>query len=453
MLGLDFDKIPVFGPIKKWLSGNGFDYGGLVAILCVVLLYFVFSKSATLFASTLSFFIALTPIWLPLIIFALFFNKWMDYVGSLFYLKQGRSTLRIKLPPEVLKSPEAMEFVLAQVHASQSPDNLFQTYLQGKRPLPMSLEIASVGGDVRFYMNGPTKKVRNAFEAQMYAQYPGVEIIEEPVDYTAEFSAEDDSYEIFSVHMGKKKEEELPIKTYIDYGLDKLPKEEEKVDPITPMLEAMASIQGHERIFCQFICIPYREEKFLHGQLRFGESEKWFKQSEQAVEQIIKERSGVRDDDEEGGMSPLTPGDRDKIAAIERNKDKYAYYVGIRWLYISKGPFNADVVSPMIRSFSQYDAITRNGIGVKWRTDFDYKDYIPGKMKKKLTALKKQELTEYKMRVFAPKNNAGPKIFTVEELATMFHLPGKVALTPALGRITSARSQAPSNLPIGELPT
>ncbi len=38
---------------------------------------------------------------------------------------------------------------------------------------------------------------------------------------------------------------------------------------------------------------------------------------------------------------------------------------------------------------------------------------------------------------------------TVEELATIFHFPGKVATTPTLGRIPSKRAEPPSNLPIG----
>ena len=45
------------------------------------------------------------------------------------------------------------------------------------------------------------------------------------------------------------------------------------------------------------------------------------------------------------------------------------------------------------------------------------------------------------------------KVFSAEELATVFHLPGQVALTPTLNRIGSTRSEAPANLPVGNLPT
>lgn len=457
-----FKKIPVLGSILKWMNGNDMDYGPVAFGLATTLLFatiLIFDISA---GNILSVFISIAPVWLPIVLFLLLFNKWNDTVGTKFYLNQGRTTLRIKLPMEVTKSPEAMEFVIAQIHNTANPDNLFQTYQDGKRPLPFSFEIVSIGGEVRFYVNVPTKKTKNAFEANMYAQYPGVEIIEEPVDYAAEvpLDFEKHDYEVMSFHMGKKKAQEFPIKTYIEFGLDKMPKEEEKVDPITPMLEVLAMAEPHERIYIQYIAKPFRVSSFKNGQLMFGESESWEKEVEKEVNEILKRdpqtklsaNRGVEDEEGgyQGGNALITAGERDKIEAMERNAGKYAYETNIRWMYITKkGKFNGDIINPIIRVFSQYDIIGRNAIGVRWRTDFNYKDYIPGGKRKTLQALKKQELKEYKLRKFFPKNAlAEPKIFTAEELATIWHLPGQVALTPTLNRIESQRSEAPSNLPV-----
>ena len=387
----------------------------------------------------------------------------MDTVGTAFYLNRGRSTLRIRLPQEVFKSPEAMEFVISQIHNTANPDNLMQTYIYGKRPQPFSFELASIGGEVRFYVNVPTKQSRDAFEANLYSQYPGVEIVEEPVDYAAEIPLdyEKADYEVFSVHMGKKKDGDLPIKTYIEYGMDKLPKEELKVDPMTPMLEVLASIKPYERVFVQIIAISWRPDSFLNGQLRIGEGPSWTESAKKKINEIMnrdpKTRlplGSKREDEEDTINVALTTGERDTVATIERNINKYAYNTAIRWLYITKkGKFNGDFMNPMIRSFSQYDMTTRNGIGVRWRTDFDYKDLIPGGKRKALKDLKTQELKEYRRRVYYPKSSGDDyKIFTAEELATMFHLPGTVAMTPTLDRVPSARGEAPLNLPIGQLP-
>lgn len=458
-----YEELPIVGGILKWMVDSDIDYGPLVASISLSLLLlslFVFGVSG---GQVLSIFFAIMPLWLPIILFILFFHKWMDMVGAKFYLNQGRSTLRIKLPQEIFKSPEAMEFVIAQIHNTANPDNLMQTYLDGKRPLSTSFEIVSIGGEIRFYINCQTKKTKNAVEANLYAQYPGIEVTEEPVDYTAGVPLDFAKlgYNVFSVHMRKKKEQEFPIRTYIDYGMDKLPKEELKVDPMTPMLDVMANIAPHESLFVQFICLSYRPPSFKNGQLRIGEGPSWTKGVDEKINEIMqrdpesklsKHKFNPEDEESAGGNPLMTAGERDKVAAMERNADKYAYNVGIRWIYVNKrGQFNGDLMNPMIRVFSQYDLINRNSLGVAWRTDFDYKDIIPGGKKHELAQLKRQELKEYKLRKYFPKGTADDyKIFTAEELATMFHLPGKVAFTPTLERIPSTRAEAPPNLPIGE---
>ncbi|MEZ4200128.1 MAG: hypothetical protein R3B69_00790 [Candidatus Paceibacterota bacterium] len=447
------ERVPLFGFLIGWMSGNDMDYGPVafaVAASLLVLALFIFGVSG---GQILSVFFAIIPIWLPIILFLLFFEKWNEMVGLKFYLNNGRTTLRIKLPQEVTKSPEAMEFVIAQIHNTANPDNLMQTYLDGKRPLPFSFEIVSIGGELRFYVNVPTKKTKDAFEANMYAQYPGIEIVEEPVDYAAEIPGSFDPSKttVFAVHMGKKKDGFLPIKSYVEYKLDTMPKEEEKVDPITPMLEVFASLKQHERLYMQIIATSYRKSSFKMGQLMLGEGPDWNKPLFEYINKLLNRDPDKRTSLGDGQFEEqtrLTPGERDTITAMERNADKYAYNVGIRWLYINKeGGFNGDLINPVIRSFSQYDINTRNQIGVRWRTDLNYKDLIPGS-KKRIDSMRKAELKLYKLRKYF--NNSGadePKIFTSEELATMFHVPGKVAMTPTLNRIESTRSEAPSNLP------
>ncbi len=396
--------------------------------------------------------VALTPIWLPIGLFYITFDRWMYYVQMKFASNQGRSTLRINLPQEVFKSPEAMESVLAQIHNVNSPDNLMQTYLDGKHPLTYSFELVSIGGEVRFYINVPTKKTKNAVEAQLYAQYPGIEIIEEDLDYTDEIKWDPERYEYMSFHMGKKDAQYFPLKTYIDYGMDKLPKEEQKFEPMAPMLEQLGKIKPHERLWIQILAVPHVKKNFKNGS--FSEVPTWDKETKSVIDAMLKRDQRVSSELGEYERAPmLTVGERDNIAAMERNAAKYAYEVGIRWMYITeKGKFDGDVISPMIRSFSQYDVIGRNGIGVRWRTDFDY-NFISDRSGKRKTALKKSELGYHKSRYYYYRDRKGKmddmKVFSVEELATMFHIPGSSVVTPTMPRITSARKEAPSNLPTG----
>ena len=75
-----------------------------------------------------------------------------------------------------------METVLNQIFNKATPDNLMETYLQGKRPQVFSFEIVSRGGEIKFYTNVPVKKGVRMLEPALYSQYPGIEMKELEVD-------------------------------------------------------------------------------------------------------------------------------------------------------------------------------------------------------------------------------------------------------------------------------
>ncbi|MEX0913180.1 MAG: hypothetical protein WDZ56_01475, partial [Candidatus Paceibacterota bacterium] len=109
-------KVPVIGSLLKWMSSNDMDYGPLVAAIGFLLLAVSLIIFGVSLGQVLSVFFVLTPLWLPIVLFLLFYEKWMEVVGTSFSLSQGRTTLRLRLPQDVFKSPEAMEFVISQIH-------------------------------------------------------------------------------------------------------------------------------------------------------------------------------------------------------------------------------------------------------------------------------------------------------------------------------------------------
>ncbi|MCD5381246.1 MAG: hypothetical protein LR008_01575, partial [Candidatus Pacebacteria bacterium] len=268
------------------------------------------------------------------------FDQWMWFIHEKFKFKNGRTTLRIKLPQEVLKSPEAMESVLGQIHTTNSPYNLVQAYWEGKHSLVTSLELATVDGEVRFYANVPTRKVKNNIESQLYAQYPGIEITEELIDYTAEFKWDTKEIDMITFHIGKSDDEVLPIKTYIDMGMERLPKEEEKFEPMAPMLESISNVEPHERIWIQILMVPHAKKSFKVGSLR--KIPTWEKSARAKINELMKrDRQGLGTEETES-RPVLTLAERDTIASIERNVSKPAYKTIIRAMYITKaGKFNA----------------------------------------------------------------------------------------------------------------
>lgn len=445
------EKLPLLGGALKWLNTEDIDYGLWVALIGVFIVLVVLSFIGVSQFQMVTFVFALAPIWLPYFAFHLFFDKWMEMVGKKFEINQGRTIFEIKLPAEVFKSPEAMEFVFTQIYNKASPDNLMETYLDGKRPLPYTFELVSRGGDVHFYATIPNKFIYG-FTDNMYAQYPGVELIKQTVDYAAELPHDLKGVSFMSFHFNKKKDQEFPIKTYIDYGMDRLPKEEEKVDPMTPMLETLAGIRPDQQLWYQFICVAHREKTFKNGQLHFHDT--WEKDVDDKINEILDRDEKKKANVELEGMVRLTTTEKDMVDAMGRNRGKVAFEFVCRVVYVGKGDGNYDggLYSRMIRSLAQTEIAGRNGIGMKWRTDFNYM-FISDPFRKIVPALKRQELKEYKLRKLFPKTGSmTKKIMTAEEMATIFHIPGRVALTPTLNRVPSTRGEAPSNLPTGSLP-
>jgi len=451
---MELEKIPILGGMINFLGGEDIDYGVPVFIIGVIFLLIVLNYVGIPQSRIVSFMFVLAPIWLPLFTFLAFFNIYMIMVGKKFGVRGGRTVMEIVLPPEVHKSPEAMEDFFTQIFNAANPDNLMETYLDGKRPMPYTFELVSRGGDVRFYMTTTNKFVPSLTD-NLYAQYPGVEIKKLDLDYTAEIPNTLKGLSFMSFHVAKKEDSVFPIKTYIDLGMDKLPKEEQKTDPMTPMLEVLGGIQPDQQLWVQFICIAHRKQCFKNGQLR--KKGTWEKDVSAAIDKIMMRdsdtKTGVADLD---GMPRITTGERDTIEAMERNVGKYAFNFACRVVYIShKNEFDYDggLFARVARMVSATDMKDRNGLGIRWRTDYNY-NFLSDPFGKKKPALKKAEIKEYKTRkLYTKTGGMNYKIMTAEEMATIFHLPGTVAATPTLNRVGSTRSEAPSNLPIGNLPT
>jgi hypothetical protein len=86
-------------------------------------------------------------------------------------------------------------------------------------------------------------------------------------------------------------------------------------------------------------------------------------------------------------------------------------------------------------------------VGNRWQNKFDYpwQDYNGIRESK----MKINIFDAYRRRSwFHAPYRFDHFMLTSEELATLFHVPGSVAKTPTLQRITSTRAQAPANLPI-----
>ncbi len=391
----------------------------------------------------ISLIVSLYPLYLPFLLGWMFWEVWMRYIRSLFFSNTAYTLLEVRLPKEILKSPVAMEIVLNAFFQTGGESTFIARYWEGKTRAWFSLELVSLGGEVHFYIWTRTN-MRNIIEAQIYSQYPEVEV-REIDDYARGLVYDPEKNEFWGAEYNKDKSNPLPLVTYVDFGLDRDPKEEFKNDPIAPVIEQLGAIKPQESIYLQIIIRAHKKEK-RDG--FFFKATDWGSQIKDLRQNIIASLKAE-------GRNVPTVGEGKLIESLERNLRKHAFDTGIRVMYIAeKGYYNnttAGALRNLFGSFSAQfgdEAVSYGGFNkLKANgTDFDYpwQDY----KNIRLNRIKTKTLDAFKRRMyFFPPYQLKSMILTTEELASMYHFPGASVATPGLPRIPSKRAQAPTNLP------
>ncbi len=327
---------------------------------------------------------------------ALLWRFWMLYINQKAVNKVNKDTimLEIKLPREIDKSPFAMEITSRAFLQGGGIGTWYHRQWLGNLPMQFSLEIASLEGIVHFYIR-TQKKFKSLIESNIYAQYPGVEIVEAD-DYTKLIRYHHLSKDVklwgAAFVLGAKRKvgfdkkgkdyemvaDYIPLKTYIDYGFDKDPKEQYKNDPITPLLEFMGSVGKGEYVWYQIIIqdeAAFNDKKFpkyyfdkvLGKRLgladladmrkKFIRKYKKIKEGSLAFDQFGNPiQKTVRGSDDKVELQPvtyaddretqlkevdLTPEEKDEIELINRKLSKPLAKVILRLVYLARDDMKA----------------------------------------------------------------------------------------------------------------
>lgn len=388
-----------------------------------------------------------SPIWLPIILFISFVSIQLKHARAKAIMKEGGVLLEIKLPRDVFKSPLAMEIIITSLYQA-GKGTFIDTFVDGKHRPWFSLELVSIDGEIHFYV-WTKKKFVKLIESQFYSQYPGVEIYATE-DYTKDVFIDPGKMGVVGLAFKLNKDDVYPIKTYVDYGLDREQEEESKTDPLTSVLEFMGSIKAGEQIWIQILIQAHRKTT-IKDDAEFAK-EDWIEAGKKEIKKKIDELAGKPDKD---GKKPPhrmpTKTETDTIAALERSLTKLPFDVGIRGMYVYRSEsFDSISITGLLGSFRQYSAQNLNEIRVAKGSGVD--DAWNNLLGEEKEYREKEILNAYKLRSYfqLPYKHlfTKPFILTTEELATIFHLPGKVVGTPTLTKISSRKSEAPSNLPI-----
>lgn len=374
--------------------------------------------------------------------------------------------LEVKIPREIAKPPQAMEQVFAGIHGIGRPFDPDEKYLYGLHDDYVIFELMSHEGEIHFFVHTP-KKFRNLVEAQIYAQYPESEIREadDPVAFLPQ-SVPSPEWTLFGAEWKLAKEDAYPIRTYYEFVLEEGLKEEFKVDPVSSIVETLSKLKPDEHIGIQLMIRPILE----------GDA-KWKEEGEKKVQKLIgkkvSKRLGVLDKivaevseavvgpstkKEELDKTPetlmlhLSPGERDVVTGIEKKIAKLGFEAVLRFVYIAKrDKFDMVHFSSIMGAIRQFNTQNLNSLKLNRRALVGTKWYS---IIKSRTKDKKRKAFYYYYRTRQPFSsiyimNSVPIVLNIEELASIFHFPGRTAAAPLMPRLQARKAEPPVGLPVG----
>ncbi|MEK7128499.1 MAG: hypothetical protein AAB933_02980 [Patescibacteria group bacterium] len=400
---------------------------------------------------------------------------WVHYVQEDFISGIDFVILEIIPPRDVLRSPKAMELFISNSMYLHSWKGGLESYWQGAVWFWFSLEIVSLEGQVHFYIRTPTR-IRSLIETQMYAQFPQSQIKVAP-DYTLAVDeiTPKSAWNAWGCELWLANDQAFPIKTYVDFGLDKDPKEEFKVDPISPIIELFGSMKKGEQMWMQIVITPMKKEYHTHG--KWFETHDWIKESRITLEKMLAPYTSERESISHPGevkKEVRTPTFLDAIAkAVSAKTAKLGFETGIRLMYVAKKEvFVRNRARDLRTVWRQYAKPDCNQFERKNNTQADAYGGVFLISKRTIMRLANRMLRDYRERsffhvlmrrkIFSIDNIPWPfsdmfypaykpqrtYVLNVEELATLWHFPGQILKVPTLERIESKEASPPTNLPV-----
>lgn len=358
-------------------------------------------------------------VWLPLVIL-LSFLTWRNYQQLNEFISSDNVLLILEIPKTNDKKELAAEQLFASLHG----------ILRDKRELKLSrgaqehlsFEVASVNGQIRFYVWTP-RSLQSFVEGQIYAQYPTVQIHQASEDYTEH---ERDHSVTYTTEMTLTASEFLPIKTFQTF----------EVDPLAGITGTLAKLESTgEELWIQVLAKPIEDSWQV-------EADHWISRLREGSASILPSVGGSmrwlgglfaalwRPPEEglAGGKGPeISERNKTRIAEAEKKATKLGYEVKIRLAYLGENQTNAKLrMQALVGTFKQFNSTNLNG-------------FKPIK-----AAYGKEFLEKYRRRAFF----GDGFILNIEELASVFHLPHTNVETPNIVWASAKTAEPPSKLPV-----
>ena len=331
----------------------------------------------------------------------------MPTTSKTYNFNEDRVICKLLIPKNNEKTPAAAELFFAALHGVYTASSKIQ-------PI-MSFEIVSINKYIQFYFEVP-KYLKEFVEGQLYAQYPDVEIsvAEDYIKHTPDKFA-------IGAELLTTKEDVFPIKTFQSF----------EADPLSGITSILSQLNQNEELWVQ-ICIAPAKDTWQRKSVSHVNA---IKAGRNPGESIL--RSLIRG---AWGVAPSVAGEKSSstsvdisgpmaaaLKGIEEKCTKLGFETKIRIVSLSQDQtVAAQRLAGVVGAFKQYNTTNMNG--------FMQGPALTGQM----------IVDQYKSRSIGFK----PYVLNIEELASIYHLPGEAVATPSMNYAGSRKGEPPLNLPI-----
>lgn len=336
--------------------------------------------------------------------------------------------LLIEVPKANDKKELSAEQMFASLHGILRPKA--DLMREGAIQEHISFEMASVSNLIQFYVWVPVH-LKDFVEGQIYAQYPGVQIKENPADYSA---SEPGDRAFSGTELVLNKPDVMPIKTFQSF----------EVDPLAGITAVLAKLdQPGEEMWVQILARPIEDDwqeksfKYIDTIKAGGSPAPFGSRVGQALmalpmhvlvnffRALVAPPEAPKE--EKKGEVKLSTGQQSVLKAVEEKAAKLGYEVKIRIAYLGPDPELAKQrIQAIIGAFKQYNTTNLNG-------------YTAARTGDNLDLIE-----DYRSRLFLDHGD----VHNIEELASLYHLPHTNVETPNMAWNTAKTAEPPSNLPV-----
>lgn len=398
---------------------------------------------------------------------------WGWWRREVFSAEQHYILLELKMPEDVPRPFKAMEDVFIGLWQMHDPPNTREALFEGKFQLSFSVEIISTEGNIHFYFRIP-KGAQKLVESSVYSHYPTAEF-EVVEDYTKLIPQDipNKEWDLWGTNYVLERPSPYPIKTYTKFfEPTSTDKEEMRINPMALLIEGLSRIGKGENLWIQFVLTP-----ILHSS---PNESTLVEEGREIVAEIVKRPPAPKNEGLLGDIKAvgthvatgaeittnkeeapkeiippemrLTPGERDIVTSIEEKISKYAFGTHCRFMYIAKREnYFSPAKALAMTWFTQFGTATYNNFRpLKPTLTKVYTIFTWFTDKRKAFVRKRRLFRNYILRLppYFPRAG-GTFVLNVEELATIFHFPGRIS-TPsaAVVRVGSKKGEAPPELPM-----